>query len=112
VVALATVATTLVAAGQADPATTPITTRPVDYLVTTAVGPGGPAPVEPATVPAPSATPASGGISASQVVSGAVASTSAVQVDASAQPDYQGSEPAYMTVSRAGSQVTVTVVPR
>jgi len=110
-VVLACAVIAIVSAAQAAPTSPPVTSAPAQSSVTSPVGPAGAAPADPAATP-PAGSGSASGPSASQVVTGVVASTTAVQVGPDAQPVYQGTEPAYMTVSRSGSQVSVTVVPR
>ena len=76
-------------------------------VISTAVGPSGVASADPASA----AGPASTGGSASQVVSGKVGSTTGISLGGG-RPSYRGTEPAMMTVSHSGSQMTVTVTPR
>jgi hypothetical protein len=111
VVVLACAVIAIAAVAQAAPASPPPRSAPAQSSVTSPVGPAGVAAAYPAPTPAADSGSASGA-SALQVVTGVVASTTAVAVGPDDQPDYQGTEPAYMTVSRSGSQVTVTVVPR
>jgi hypothetical protein len=72
---------------------------------TSQVGPDGSAAEHPAQVPV-----SSGG--ASQFVSGATQSISAVRFTSRGQPVYSGTEPALMTFARSGTELVVTVAPR
>ena len=56
--------------------------------------------------------PASTGATSSQTISGTVASTAGVSLSPVNGPTYIGTEPAQITITTAGSQTTVTVVPR
>ena len=76
-------------------------------ITTTSVGPNAASSAGSAATP----VPASAGASASQWVTGRVASTTGIALTGT-RPSYRGTEPATMTVSHSGSQVTVTVTPR
>jgi hypothetical protein len=78
------------------------------------VGPGSVGQAAPTSDPArpvAAVSPVSSGGSAAQTVSGTVASSTGVALDGT-RPRYVGTEPATMTVTRDGAEMTVTVVPR